>query len=76
MFRRKQNNDTVPAGQRIAQIHYETSVRDLATFKLAAGNSPDARKIQEVIDRGRAAGIDPARLAQDADAMRSWGRRP
>jgi hypothetical protein len=74
MFGRKQNTDTVPADQRIAQIHYETSVRDLAHFKLAAGKGPDARKVQEVIDRGRAAGIDPERLARDADAMRSWGR--
>lgn len=76
MFRRKQSTDTIPTDQRIAQLHYETSVRDHASFTLATGNGPDAREIQQVIERGRAAGIAPEQLARDADTMRAWGKRP
>lgn len=74
MFRRKNTAPEIPAGQRIAQIHYETTVRDVRTFALN-GTAPDPAAVQQVIESGRAAGIPSDQLARDADAMRAWAKR-
>jgi hypothetical protein len=75
MFSHKRDNTPAPsAGQRIAQLNYETTVRDMATFTLN-GTRPTPRQVQDAVESGRAAGISPQRLAQDADAMRAWANR-
>jgi len=75
MFGRNRAAAPAPsADQRIAQIHYETSVRDMRTFALN-GTAPDPAAVQRVIESGRTAGIDPQTLAHDADAMRAWARQ-
>ncbi len=76
MFNRRKSADETPAAQRIAQINYETRVRDAATFALATGRGPDGRGVQKIVEEGRAAGIPAERLAKDADAIRAWVRSP